>query len=149
MKTIQSFLTFTALLISWNFSLLAAPRTPAVGSPERVAICDALRAYLSKKVATRPLPQPVVFQIDHLRIDGSYAWFEGFPKFKNGGEVSEYLPDIDYNFVLQQSGKQWQVKEDLSRSDVPSDEEVVLLRKALTGVPTSIMPDFWRTTLKR
>jgi len=32
---------------------------------------------------------------------------------------------------------------------VPSDEEVVQLRKALTGVPTSIMPDFWRTTLKR
>ncbi len=145
MKIFASLVASAALLLAAH----AAPRTPAVGSPERVAICDTLRAYLVKKVATRPLPQPVVFQIQNLRIDGGYAFFEGFPKFKNGGDVSEYLPDIDYAFILQQSGKEWRVKEDLSRSDVPSDEEAAQLRKALVDVPTSILPEFWRNTLKR
>lgn len=128
---------------------LAASHTPQPGSTERQSICDALRAYVVQHFATRPLPQPIVFKVDALRVDGGIAWFEGIPMLKNGSFATDYLPDMGYVMVLQKSAGGWRVTHDLSRSDVPADSEVVQLRKELAGVPTSVIPNFWRQLLKR
>ena len=130
-------------------SIFAVPHTPQPGSEERKPICDRLREYVAMKVALKPLPQPIVFKIDHLRVEDGYAWFEGFPQFKNGADSTQYLPDQGYIFLLHQSANGWEIKQDLSRSDVPDEKEAAQLRQALVGVPSSIMPDFWGKLLKR
>ena len=131
-------------------SVQAAAHTPQPGSLERQAICDALRAYLLARVATRKPPQPIVFKVDVMRVDAGVAWFQGVPLLKDGSYVPDgILPDVGYTFVLQRDGGEWRVKEDLSRSDVPSASEVAQLRAALRDVPTSVIPAFWRQILKR
>jgi hypothetical protein len=141
----------SAVFILWLAvaSVLAAAHTPQPGSEERKAICDALRRYVIHKVAVRPPPEPIVFKVDFLRVDGDVAWFEGIPMLKSGGFATDYLPDMGYAMVLKKSNSGWQVVHDLSRSDVPDDAELIALRNKLAGVPTSIVPDFWRPLLKR
>lgn len=128
----------------------AAAYTPPAGSAERKAICDTLREHLLTRLATRKPPQPIVFKVDTLRIDGGYAWFEGVPLLKDGSYAApDYLPDVGYIFVLRKTVSGWKIQQDLSRSDVPDESELAGIRASLRDVPSSIMPAFWRELLKR
>jgi len=126
------------------------PHTPKPGSPERKAICDALRPYVAKN-QNRPLPKPIVFKIEFLRVEGDYAGFEGIPIFADGSDaIPEYLPDIVITTILRRKGTGWQVIADLSRTDVPSEEELVGIRKSIPAeVPRGVLPEFWRKILRR
>lgn len=127
------------------------PHTPKVGSAERQAICDGARAFVLRKYAERPIPQPIVFKIDHLAVAGSYANMEAIPLLKDGSYAApQYLPDIGFNFCLRKSGSDWEVIADLSRSDVPSADEVVAIRRRLPAdFPLSILSRSWRNLLGR
>lgn len=148
MNTSHQFLIMAAVGISSCFTAFGAPHTPELGSTERKALCDTVREHIIKDMAIRPLPYPIVLKVDHLRVDNGFAWFEGFPSFKNGARDFDYLPNEGYIFVLQQSRGRWKIKSDLSRSDVPSKDELVQIRKDLTGVPSSIFPEFWRKLIR-
>lgn len=136
------------LALAAPHGLSAAPRTPAPGSPERVAIADAMRAYVAPQ-ATRKLPQKLVFKIEFLRVDGDYAGFGGFPIFEDGSDaIPDYMPDIVYCTVLRRDGDRWKVILDLSRTDVPDEAELRQIRARLPkGVPPSVLTDFWRPLL--
>ena len=148
----MSHCTAIALILGIGFiaNRLAAPHTPQPGSEERKAICDGVRSHVLSKVAMKKPPMKVVFKIEHLNVEGETAWFEGTPRQENGSYLPDgYLPDVDYCMVVQRAKSGWKVIEDLSRTDVPGDEEVVQLKKRLKDVPSSIMPQFWRELLKR
>lgn len=71
------------------------PHTPKPGSPERQAICDAMRAFVQAEYAEKTLPKPVVFKINTLRVQGDFAYLECLPLFSDGTDaVPQYLPDI-------------------------------------------------------
>ena len=144
--------TTIALLLSLALVArsLAAPHTPQPGSEERKAICDGVRSHVLGKVAMKKPPMKVVFKIEHLNVEGETAWFEGSPRQESGSYLPEgYLPDVDYCMVVQRTKAGWKVIEDLSRTDVPGDEELIGIKKRLKDVPSSIMPKFWRELLKR
>ena len=143
-------LTILLLTALWICTAGAEPFTPAPGSPERKAICDAVREHVVTKVAQRRLPMKVVFQVGTLRVEGAWAWFEGFPVQANGNPYPDgYLPPIDYNMVLQRSKSGWRVVEDQSRGDVPSQEEVREMMARHPNLPLILMPKLWRTALGR
>src|SRR5689334_7997862 len=52
-------------------------------SPERKGLLDALRATVG-----RDLGQPVVFVVQHLKQQGSWAYFHGRTRRADGGEIS-------------------------------------------------------------
>lgn len=137
------------LLLFPVISAFATVYTSQAGSEERKAICNGLREYIVRRVATRPLPQPIVFRVGILRVEGEFAWFEGLPMFKSGASAMDYLSDVGYFMVLKRSGGEWRVAHDLSRSDVPSESEIAALHKELATVPSSIFSDFWRQLLRR
>ncbi len=142
----------TALLLSIASisAALGDAVTPAIGSPERREICDAVRAHVLATMAMKKPPMKVVFKISHLRVDGAWAWFDGIPVQENGGFLPDgYLPDIDYIMVLQRVKTGWKVVENQSRGDVPSREEVRQIMKKLPGLPLSIMPKIYRDVLGR
>jgi hypothetical protein len=56
--------------------------TPVKGSVERKAITDALRVPVEKK-----LKQSVVFKIDHLKVQGDWAFMLGAPRKADGGQI--------------------------------------------------------------
>lgn len=135
-----SLLTITSAVVAQS------AYTPTPGSPERQAVCDALRNYVKANYAQKPLPQPVVFKIDIIRIQGDYCHFEGFPVFKDGSEaIGEYLPDMGLNICLKRGQSGWKVVYDLSRTDVPGDEEIrEIKRRFPPDFPVSLLSKFWR-----
>ena len=127
----------------------AKPHTPEAGSAERKAICDGLRAHFVP-LSMKPLPQPILFKVEHMKVEGNYAAFQGTPVFKDGTSAcDEYMPDMDYSALLKRTANGWKVIVDLSRSDVPSPEEVEEIRQRLPAdFPADVMTDFWRGSLK-
>src|SRR5438105_1756940 len=106
--------------------------TPQPGSAERQAICHAARAHLFAKYITGPVPQPIVFKIDHLRVQDRYCNFEAIPLFRDGSYVApKYMADIELNLCLRKIGNGWKVIVDLSRTDVPDDTELASIKRRL------------------
>ena len=125
------------------------PETPKPGSTDRTAICDAMRNYV-RKDAVRPLPKPLLFKVEFIRVDGAYAGFEGFPVFEDGtAAIPNFMPDIVYTTFLKRKGTGWQVIADLSRTDVPANNELISIRKSFPpGIPSTVLPEFWRKKLR-
>ena len=78
-----------ALVILGATTRLSAqtPHTPKPGSPERQAICDAMRTFVQAEYAEKTLPKPVVFKIDTLRVQGDFAYLECLPLFGDGTDA--------------------------------------------------------------
>jgi hypothetical protein len=134
------------LLVS---TLNATPTTPPPGSSERQAICDSVRHFLAKQ--RDPSVEKRLFKIEALRVDGGFAYFEGFFAHADGTPSAVgTADDIVFNMFLKRDGKTWRVIEDLSRTDVPSDDEQKAIRRDFPReIPTSIIPAFWRKILAR
>ena len=86
----------------------AVPHVPEKGSVERKAIVDALRAPIEKQ-----LKQPVIFKIDHLKVQNNWAFLSGRPQNSDGSA-------IDYTNTVYQ---------DAVDSGAFDDGIVALLRK--------------------
>jgi hypothetical protein len=123
--------------------------TPKIGSPERQAICDAAREYVLHKYAERPPPQPIVFKIEHLSVQGPYCNFEAIPLLKDGSYVStEYMADIAFNLCLRKTAAHWRVIVDLSRADVPDEAELRTIKSNFPpDFPMSLLSLTWRKLL--
>lgn len=112
MRKAVCFLIFTALLA---VSAAAQVYTPEKGSKVRKDIIDALRVPVKKE-----LKQDVVFVINDLSVDGSWAFLGGAPSKPGGGmpdySATEYQDAIDGDFfdnnifaLFRKSGGKWKV----------------------------------------
>lgn len=124
--------------------------TPKPGSPERVAICDALRVYVEKQHAVAPLKKKIVFKIDRILVNGDYAFFDGVPIYADGSAaLYDSLPDMAYVFLLHKASGRWTVLADLCGTDVPGEEWWMNVRRKLPDdFPKTILPDFYRGHLQ-
>ncbi|MBA2527650.1 MAG: hypothetical protein H0V18_17990 [Pyrinomonadaceae bacterium] len=93
---------------SLRIGTAAVPHVPEKGSVERKTIVDALRAPVEKR-----LKQPVIFRIDHLRVQNNWAFLSGQPQNSAGSA-------IDYTNTVYQ---------DAVDSGAFDDGIVALLRK--------------------
>jgi hypothetical protein len=124
--------------------------TPKPGSPERVAICDALRVYVEKQHAIAPLKKKIVFKIDRITVNGNYAFFDGVPIYADGSAaLYDSLPDMAYVFLLGKVSGRWAVLADFCGTDVPHEAWWMEIRQRLPAdLPKSILPDFYRGHLQ-
>ena len=141
---------FTAILLVLSATVLfGKPSTPAPGSPERKAICDAIREYVLAQTR-KPIARSILFKIEFLKVDGNYAGFEGVPVNPDGSPVPDgLLGDAVFMTFLKKTNGDWRVVQDLTRSDVPSDEEMSQIRRKFPAdIPSGVIPDFWRKLLR-
>ena len=101
-------------------------RTPERGSPERKAIMDALRVPTEKQ-----LKQPVIFKIDHLKVQRGWAFVRAYPQRPDGGAIdytkTEYQEAIDAGVfdegvigLLRNANGKWKVVQFvIGATDVP------------------------------
>ncbi|MFK5924976.1 MAG: hypothetical protein QM496_22575 [Verrucomicrobiota bacterium] len=61
----------------------AAPRTPEPGAKERMNILDAVRDPLEASIH-----QKVIFVVDHMKVEGDWAFLIATPKTKDGGKIN-------------------------------------------------------------
>src|ERR1700719_465759 len=143
---------YVRLLLSLSFCVVctnsfAEPYTPAVGSPERVAIANAVRASVAQLGGQfeEDARRGAKFVIAVLKIDGRYAFFEGGGQEVNG-EMT-YGP-VDIVAFLGKGNVGWKVLNLQARGDVPDDAEVAQLRASLPpDFPLNIVNKFWRDLL--
>jgi hypothetical protein len=141
-RTILSILIFVGCTKSF-----AAPHTPAVGSPERVAIADAVRASVAQLGGqfAEDARRGEKFVIAVLKVDSRYAFFEGGGQEVNG-EMT-YGP-VDIVAFLARGNLGWKVLNLQARGDVPDQEEVAQLRASLPrDYPLNIVNKFWQDLL--
>jgi hypothetical protein len=142
----------TRALLSLFFFLggtasFAESYTPTVGSPERVAIANAVRASVGQLGGqfAEDARRGAKFVIAVLKIDGHYAFFEGGGQEVNG-EMT-YGP-VDIVAFLAKRNLGWRVLNLQARGDVPDDAEVAQLRASLPAdYPVNIANKFWRDLL--
>ena len=74
-------LTFALITLLLNFSILPqnAAYTPKPNSIERKQILDALRSEVEAE-----LKESVVFKVDHLKVQNSWAFMRGVPQRPDG-----------------------------------------------------------------
>jgi len=140
--------------IGFTISIYAAdtPRTPDSGSAERLAICDAARAYTIKEyVSPTKLPQPLVFKVSTMKVLGNYCCFEATPYFKDGTPMdTKYIMDIVFLFFLERNHGKWRVMNDVSSTDVPTDSQLrQMWRNFPKDFPIVLIPKFWRDHFNR
>jgi hypothetical protein len=102
------------------------PYTPKPGARERQAITDALRAPVE-----RELKKKAVFRVEHLRVQGDWAFLKGVPQQPGGGAMSYrgtgYQAAIDAGAfddgivaLLRRRGGKWRVvRYVIGATDVP------------------------------
>jgi len=137
----------TLLIFVGCTNAFAEPYTPAVGSPERVAIANAVRASVAQLGGQfeGDARRGAKFVIAVLKIDGHYAFFEGGGQEVNG-EMT-YGP-VDIVAFLAKENLGWRVLNLQARGDVPDNAEVAQLRASLPpDYPLNIVNKFWRDLL--
>src|ERR1044072_3902091 len=70
------------ILLGFSSSAVAQIYTPKQGSSERKALMDALRVPVEKD-----LNKKVVFKVDHLKVQGDWAFMRGVPQQPNGARM--------------------------------------------------------------
>ena len=137
------------LCLAIPFSIFGETVTPKPGSADRKEICDAVRDFAFEKFEIKTLSEPVVFTVSFIKIDGNYAGFEGSAHYADGRGVDELLIS-EFTVLLKKKNGDWTVSYDLSRSDVPDDDEVARINLEISkATPPSIIPPYWRELLNR
>jgi hypothetical protein len=140
-------LLLLALVLGISNLLCAAdqPWTPAPGSPERVAICDAAHAYTMEDYVYpgRP-PQSFVFKVSRMEVLGNYCSFEALPFARDGSPVdARYIMDIQFEFYLEKSHGKWSVVYDLSGTDIPTVEQMKKMGRGFPrDFPRALLPSY-------
>jgi hypothetical protein len=125
----------------------AEPHTPPVGSPERIAIANAVRASIAQLGGQfeEDARRGAKFVIGTLKVEGRYAFFEGGGQEVNGQMT--YGP-VDIVAFLAKGNLGWRVLNLQARGDVPDEAEVAQLRASLPpDYPLKLVNKFWRDLL--
>lgn len=105
-----------------------APYTPAVGSPERKAIFDAMRAAGQDPAR--------VFVPSHLKVADGWAWVVAEPRSRNG--ANRYEPE---SALVRREGAGWKVvAQPCGEEDCDDAREMARIRAAFPRAPAAIFP---------
>jgi len=106
----------------------AGAHTPPVGSPERKAIFDAMRALGDNH--TR------VFVVQSLKVEDGWAWVSAVPQSPDGSQHFEAE-----SALLDNIGGRWRVLDQpCGEGDCDEQKEVARIRAAYPQAPADIFP---------
>ena len=115
MGNVMRHLLLVSLVICSSLWAQEQAYTPKVGSTERRAVLGALR------LVVRPeLKRPVVFKVDHLKVQDGWAFMRGVPRHPSGKPMNyqgtPYQETITQGMfddwicaLLQKQGARWRV----------------------------------------
>jgi hypothetical protein len=116
--------------------------TPAIGSPERQALMDALR----DEYKSRPYRGSITFVVNYLKIHNGWAWT--YPEPRSTDPHDQFGENS--GFLLHQVNGQWKVMnlppmvddpDDPENLDYPTRKDVERFRKMYPSIPTDIFPN--------
>lgn len=117
--------------------------TPAMGSPERQALMDALREQYNKSHSYRG---NITFVVNYLKVHNGWAWT--YPEPRSSDPHDQFGENS--GFLLHQVKGRWQVMnlppmvddpEDPENLDYPTRKDVARIKKMYPSIPTDIFPN--------
>ncbi|MES2595472.1 MAG: hypothetical protein V4662_09060 [Verrucomicrobiota bacterium] len=116
--------------------------TPATGSADRTAICDAVRVLYRNGVYLegQPNTERVVFVIHTLKVKSGWAFFSATPTLILSSGKQKHL-ETTHTVMLRQLKGKWAVFKDHGHHGdvIPKDE---LIPAGVDGFPLEILPDW-------
>ena len=111
----KSVFGFLIVLACASFDFAQSADTPAKDSSVRKAILSALRVPVEKK-----LKQKIVFNIDHFKVQGVWAFLSGEPQNTTGGKpdykgtayqaaIDAGMFDNNFFALLKKTGGKWKI----------------------------------------
>jgi len=104
-----------------------------------------VKSYVTQKYTLKTPKYEFHIEPSALHVKGDFAMLSATPLYEDGSSIStEYFEDIIFTLCLEKSEGKWKVIYDLSRNDVPSDEEMLEIKKEFpTNFPKELLPKFW------
>lgn len=138
MRFLLSLLLLTSILFSMSFK-----------QSNHSDLLLHVKSYVSKKYTLKTPKYEFHIEPSALHIKGDFAMLSATPVYEDGSSIStEYFEDIVFVLCLQKIDEKWKVIYDLSRNDVPSDEERTEIKKEFpANFPKELLPKFWASRL--
>jgi len=109
----------------------------------------AAAAYVSEKYSMQQSEQQITFDPGRVQRKGKYVVINSPAYFSGASSTDGYVEDLVFVLCMEKSGGEWHIVYDLSRSDVPDNEEVEDIRKTFPQhFPRELLSDFWQELLK-
>lgn len=111
-------------------------------------LVDVNEYLIKNKSINKPL-KPYKLSIRDIKSEGNFVKLETVLVYEDGSYVDiEFTGDSVFVVCLEKSSKKWKVIYDLSRSDVPSEEEIKHIKKEFpVQFPVNILSEFWKSLL--
>lgn len=104
-----------------------------------------IESYLVEKLGNKE----VFIDEKSLHVKGNFAILQTPPKIEDGSDSYNYFLDVGYNICLEKKDSFWRVIYDLSRSDVPNEEQWEEIRENFPKrFPKELLSPFWQEGLK-
>ncbi len=95
-------------------------------------------------------PRQIFFDLTQIKQAGQYAVLRSPTSYVDGSDTFDSIEDLVYVLCLEQeTGGTWTIVYDLSRSDVPSSEELAEIKSSFPeDFPKKLLSNFWQKLLK-
>ena len=95
-------------------------------------------------------PRQIFFDLTQINQAGQYAVLRSPTYYADGSNTFDSIEDLVYILCLEQgAGGTWTLIYDLSRSDVPSSEELAEIKSSFPEkFPKKLLSNFWQKLLK-
>ncbi|MGL1930257.1 MAG: hypothetical protein OCC45_00655 [Desulfotalea sp.] len=104
--------------------------------------------YIAQNYTMQESENKITVDIEKIQSNGNYAVIDSPALFYDGSETLNFIEDLVFVLCVEKKSK-WSVIYDLSRSDVPSKEELKSIRANFPEeFPMEILPRYWQELLK-
>lgn len=130
------------LIVSLSFS-----KTDNIVIPKNMTI--QINSYLSEHYFIKKPKKPFTLKASIYNKTKEYAFVEAILLYEDDSYIElDYIEDIVFSFCLEKVQSKWNVIYDLSRTDVPSDEELEYMKKNFPPqFPKELLNKYWRKKL--
>lgn len=132
---------FVVIFLSFNMSYATV-----------VKIGDAqynIKSYLEKNYLIQKPKKQYYFKIEELNKKREFVRVDVIAVYNDGSYVeNKYIPDMAFTLCLEKKDNKYKVLYDLSRTDVPSSQELKSIKKDFPiQFPKKLLSKFWQDLL--
>lgn len=140
---------YLLLMISF-FLYLSADVSRQFQDEELLNISHDVKPYITEKYLYKKPSKQFNISVTYFNRDKNFASVKASAVYENNQLVeNEYIEDVVFILCIEKVNNKWEVVFDLSRTDVPSDEEMKNIILCFPNqFPKKLLPPFWQDLFK-
>ncbi|MBL0708892.1 MAG: hypothetical protein JJW00_07595 [Sulfurimonas sp.] len=108
-------------------------------------ISKSIMPYIEKNYIFKQPKEEYMIVFQESKLSKKFARIDAVLVYKNGEFIDgEYLPDMVFALCIEKIDDKWKIVYDLSRTDLPSANELELIKKEFpSNFPKKLLSKFW------